>query len=167
MNLRGFVLGTIEYHLLPEPLARGVGHTLPWIELLLSVALICGIALSIAGLISALLLATYIAAVAVNLHRGRLIECNCHGIAGTKTISQGTIIRNTLLLLLAGTVTVIAVSAPKPSLWLISRENDYTALTSGKAIIILLLLLSFCFVTISLSEWVADLTARARRIKVQ
>src|SRR5690242_19945467 len=79
-NRRGFVQGTLDYQLLPERAARIFAAVLPWVELVLALALILGVALPLAGLATALLLLCFIAAVLANLRRGREIECNCYGI---------------------------------------------------------------------------------------
>lgn len=157
---RSFVRGTMAYQILPECPARIVGYTLPWIELALSLALIVGFALPITGLLAMLLLLIFIAAVAINLRRGRLIACNCHGIAGTKTISLGTITRNVLLFLLGAAL----VSLSRDHRLTASLRDDLPAISSGITALVLLLMLSFCVISVLLLEWTVDISSRVSRL---
>ena len=165
-NQRSFIRGVIAYQILPKRIARIFGRVLPWIELILALALLGGIALVITGLATACLLICFIAAVIINLRRGREIACSCYGIAGTQMISWGTVARNVLLLLL---VTPIVELAPNnvrldhlSSLW----QADSTIFSSITFIILLVLLIAFCFVTIQLIEWTIHIYFRSSKLKV-
>lgn len=71
-----------NYALLPSRLVPAVSSWLPRLELAAAVALFAGLALSAVGLLVAALLLVFSAAVAVNLLRGREIDCGCsHDVA--------------------------------------------------------------------------------------
>src|SRR5262245_52593328 len=76
-NRHSFIRGVVAYQILPKRIARIFGLVLPWIELVLALALIGGVALFITGLATACLLVCFITAITINLRRGREIACNC------------------------------------------------------------------------------------------
>jgi uncharacterized membrane protein YphA (DoxX/SURF4 family) len=159
-NLHEFVRGIVDYRILPESTARVFGFILPWIELTLAFALLLGFALRLAGIGAVLLFLCFITAVCINLRRGREITCNCYGIAGTKTISWGTIVRNVLLLLLAAVVVSLA-----PQQWFSLWQVDRLVLSSNSSNILVALLLAFCFVVVYLLEWVVDIHYRVSHLR--
>lgn len=76
-RLEGVVAG---YRLMPEALVPAVARGLPAIELAVAAGLVAGATRDIAALASAVLLAVYASAVAINLARGRrAIDCGCGG----------------------------------------------------------------------------------------
>ncbi len=159
-NHNSFINGVIDYQILPEHSARVLGFILPWIELGLAVALIFGVALPAAGLLTSLLLICFIIAVTINLRRGRTINCNCYGIANTTTISWGTVVRNLLLLLLAIVVAVLSPQALGLNRGLTLWRTDLTVMSSIASATLVMLLLSFCIVAIQLVEWAVDIYFR-------
>lgn len=164
-NLRNFVRGTIEYQVLPERAARVFGLLLPWVELGLALTLVLGIALRITGSAAMLLLFCFIVAVAINLRRGRQIRCNCYGIADTSTIGWGTVVRNLLLLLLATVTADLGSHAVAPTQWLAVWRTDLSLVSSASAVVMLMLLLAFCFATILLLEWIVDVYYRVSALQ--
>lgn len=154
----GFVQGTIDYQILPEPIARRFALVLPWVELVLALALLAGVALPLTGAATALLLLSFIVAVTINLQRGRAIACHCHGITGTKTISWGTIARNVLLLLL--TLPLIDGALDLSRLAPRWRTDLMLLITPAP-----LLLLAFGCVTIPLVEWAVDIQLRMAQLR--
>ncbi len=162
---RNFIAGVVNYRILPVRAARVFGYALPWIECGLALALLLGIALPLTGPATAVLLIAFILAVAVNLRRGHLIECNCHGIAGTKTISGGTLMRNGLLLLLACAVSVTDLHMRGAGLRSSSSSGIRSLLSSGTEALVVLFLIAFGFITISLLEWATDITMRISRLE--
>lgn len=158
-NMRDFLRGVVKYRILPERVAKVFGFILPWVELGVAFALIIGMALPVAGVLASLLLICFIVAVNLNLRYEREVKCNCYGIAGTKTISWGTIVRNFLLLLLA--VTVIGLGLFHHD----TEPNSYQALwlsltISPVSVVLFFFLLAFCFVTVNMLEWTADIYYR-------
>lgn len=79
---KGFVLGVLEYEVLPPRLAIIYGRILPIVEVVTGLALVLGIWPSAAGLLSAALLLSFLVAVIINLARGRRLDCHCFGSRG-------------------------------------------------------------------------------------
>ena len=109
------------YELLPGGLVTVVGWGLPFLELVLGVLLLVGIAVRPAALATAVLLAVFVAAVVSAAARGLSIDCGCFGGGGTVAPGQteytGEIVRDTLLLLLA--------------VWLVWQPRSRLALEAG------------------------------------
>lgn len=70
-----------NYRLLPGPLVNLAALTMPWAELLLGIALICGIWRRTAATLVGTLLVVFIVALSVNLLRGNAIDCGCFDVA--------------------------------------------------------------------------------------
>lgn len=70
-----------NYRLVPGPLVNITALALPWAELLMGVALICGIWRRTAALLVGALLVVFIVAISVNLLRGNAIDCGCFDVA--------------------------------------------------------------------------------------
>lgn len=92
-----FARAVVEYRILPAPLAWAFGLVLLPVEALLAVALLAGSGLGIALPGASLMLAVFLAAVGINLGRGRRISCGCLG-RGSEEISPRTAVRLSLLL---------------------------------------------------------------------
>ena len=70
-----------NYRILPGPLVNIVALAMPWAELFMGIALVCGIwRRTAASLVGALLL-VFIVAISVNLLRGNAIDCGCFDVA--------------------------------------------------------------------------------------
>src|SRR5215211_7230933 len=67
-----------NYELLPRRLVPTVAAWLPRVELACALALFAGFAITFVTAIAAGMLTVFAAAVAVNLARGRIIECGCY-----------------------------------------------------------------------------------------
>jgi uncharacterized membrane protein YphA (DoxX/SURF4 family) len=76
------------YELLPGGLVAAVGWGLPFLELVLGVLLLAGIAVRPAALATAVLLAVFIAAVTSAAARGLSIDCGCFGGGGPVPTGQ-------------------------------------------------------------------------------
>jgi uncharacterized membrane protein YphA (DoxX/SURF4 family) len=70
------------YRLLPEVLAQVVGSALPLAEVLLGVLLVAGIFVRAFAVLSALLMAVFVAGIASAWARGLQIDCGCFGSGG-------------------------------------------------------------------------------------
>lgn len=116
-DLNGFVLGVFEYDLLPRPLASVVGRLLPVVEISCGAALLIGLWPRVVGLVSGLLLCSFLIGVSVNLARGRIIDCHCFAPSSSEPIGMVTVTRLGVLLVCAGLVTgrSDAVLAPPAS----------------------------------------------------
>jgi uncharacterized membrane protein YphA (DoxX/SURF4 family) len=111
------------YELLPASLETVVGWALPFVEIALGLLLVIGAFARLLAVVSALVLAVFLAAVVSASVRGLSIDCGCFGGGGTVAPGQtdytGEIVRDTLLLLLA--------------LWLVWRPRSRLALEAGAA----------------------------------
>lgn len=70
-----------NYRLLPGPLVNASALVMPWAELLMGVALVCGIWRRTAATLVGALLLVFIAAISINLLRGNAIDCGCFDVA--------------------------------------------------------------------------------------
>ena len=97
------------YRLVPERLASPIARWLPVVELAAGTLLLLGLATApVAALLGAFLV-FFAGAVAINLARGRAIDCGCYGAGPARTIGWPTLVRNLGLLAMA---VVVAVEAP-------------------------------------------------------
>ena len=97
-----FAATLANYRILPEGLARQGVYLVPVAEIMTGVALLIPATVQLAALSAGGLLCVYIAAIGINLLRGRRnIDCGCGGPAQKQTISEWMIVRNGLLLVLA------------------------------------------------------------------
>jgi len=72
-----FADSVFNYQILPDSLINLTALILPYLELILGISLIIGIALPGAAFLSNLLLVTFMAALIFNLARGLNIHCGC------------------------------------------------------------------------------------------
>jgi uncharacterized membrane protein YphA (DoxX/SURF4 family) len=99
------------YQLVPDRLAPPIAHWLPVLELAAGALLLLGLATApVAALLGAVLV-VFTGAVAINLARGRAIDCGCYGAGPSRTIGWSTLVRNLGLLAMAVVVTVEAPAA--------------------------------------------------------
>jgi hypothetical protein len=103
----GFRSAVDRYDLLPGSLVRPFAAALPWVEVAVGAALAAGVATPLAAGVITALLVGFVVAVAVNLLRGRDIDCGCAGAAGGTRISWWLVARNTALAVLAAGVAVV------------------------------------------------------------
>lgn len=101
----GFVLGVLEYEVLPPRVAVVYGQMVPFIEAILGLALVLGVWSGLVGLVSLVLLGSFLVAVAINIARGRQLDCHCFGSRGGEPLGWITVIRLCILLTWA---TVVA-----------------------------------------------------------
>jgi uncharacterized membrane protein YphA (DoxX/SURF4 family) len=107
----GFAHEIHNYGLVPGGLVNAMALVLPWLEIVVAGALFLGIATRTATRILAILLMVFIAALSVNLARGKPVDCGCFGTSAVpKTPSQRlfdmklAIARDVGLLLLAAQI---------------------------------------------------------------
>lgn len=89
------------YELLPKALIAPVATWLPRIELAAALALLAGILTVVAAAGVAVLLALFAVAVAINLLRGRTIDCGCESSTAPEQIGWGLVARDAGLVCLA------------------------------------------------------------------
>ena len=91
-----------NYKILPERLNRQCVYLIPVVEIMTGIALLIPATAKPAALSAGLLLSVYIAAIGVNLLRGRRnIDCGCGGPAQKQTLSEWLLLRNGALLFLS------------------------------------------------------------------
>ena len=97
---------------LPPALGQLGARALPWIEGLLGVLLLLGLALGPVALAAGLLMALFTAVVTRDVVQNRRTPCQCFGRFSSENVSVGTVGRDLFLLVLAGLI----VARPTPYL---------------------------------------------------
>ncbi len=91
-----------DYKIVPKAWSPWLARLLPFLEVCAGLALLIPIVRGSALVLLTGLLATYTAAIALNIVRGRIdIDCGCAGPGQEQTISTWLLGRNTVLILLA------------------------------------------------------------------
>lgn len=75
---------------------------LPWVELAIGAALITGLARRAAAIAAIALLVAFTALIVVRLRQGRRPVCACFGAWSAKPIGAGHLVRNGVLVVVAG-----------------------------------------------------------------
>ncbi|MCK9893319.1 DoxX family protein [Frankia sp. AgB32] len=99
----GMLRSARAFRILPEALVQPVAYAVPFLEIALGLLLIVGLAVRVTAIVSALMFATYIAAIASAAARGLRIDCGCFSSGGDLTADAPThytseLIRDSLLL---------------------------------------------------------------------
>ena len=98
------------YDLLPYGVDAAVGYTLPFVELLLAVALVLGLGTRVAAFVAGVLMLVFVAGIASVWARGLSIDCGCFGgggpVAPGQTAYLAEILRDVGLVIVAGWVVV-------------------------------------------------------------
>jgi uncharacterized membrane protein YphA (DoxX/SURF4 family) len=106
------------YDVLPDAAVEVVAALLPWVELALGVLLLVGVGTRLVAVLSAVLLAVFVAGVTQAWARGLSIDCGCFGGGGAVEPGQTTYVQELLrdagFLLMAG--------------WLVARPHTLVAL---------------------------------------
>jgi len=108
----GFVLGVLEYRILPASWAITYGRLLPLAEVMCAIALLAGVWRFGTGLLAISLLISFLIAVTINLARGRTLDCHCFGSRMSEPLGWTTVVRLCILLACAVAVTVIGWRDP-------------------------------------------------------
>jgi uncharacterized membrane protein YphA (DoxX/SURF4 family) len=130
-NLDAFTRAVANYRLLPARAVRPVARALPAAEVAAGVLLLTGVATRLVALALAALLLAFAAAVAVNLRRGRRIDCGCFTGPGPREITWATVARN--LAMSAGAVLLAARPPAALSLWAGPGAGGHLAGTAAAA----------------------------------
>jgi uncharacterized membrane protein YphA (DoxX/SURF4 family) len=149
-NRTDFLDAVENYRLLPQRAVPAVGRWLPWAELVLGIALLIGLFPSLAAAAAAAAFALFAGAVAINLARGREIECGCLGASTPRRITWRLVVAD--LLLAAAAVAVVL--APPPG-WAIVDVSAASGATATGADALALLLSAACLLLVARlgSEW--------------
>ncbi|MBA3736761.1 MAG: DoxX family membrane protein [Actinobacteria bacterium] len=102
-----------NYQLLPVGLVRPVAVWLPRFELLLGALLLTGVAVRVAASLAAGALLTFSVAIALNLARGRKIDCGCFSGSSRREITWRLVAWDVAL-----SATAIAVAMSPPPVWI-------------------------------------------------
>ncbi len=113
----GFVLVVLEYRILPPRLGRPFARLVPPLELFIALLLLSGIAVRLAGAVTSLLLLSFIVAIAINMARGRDLDCHCFGKAARRRIGRDTLLQDGALLSLSIITTARAGEWVAPERW--------------------------------------------------
>jgi uncharacterized membrane protein YphA (DoxX/SURF4 family) len=70
------------YQVMPYDVAKVIGAALPFVEIALGLLLVVGLATRLAGAVSAVLLAVFVAGISSAWARGLSIDCGCFGGGG-------------------------------------------------------------------------------------
>ncbi|MDQ3657259.1 MAG: DoxX family protein, partial [Chloroflexota bacterium] len=91
---------------IPERFAHAFGTALPIVELTLALLLLFGATVRWGAIASGLLFLVFIAAIGWNLKQGRHPDCHCFGQIHSEPAGISTLLRNTLLSVAAGIITL-------------------------------------------------------------
>jgi putative oxidoreductase len=107
----GFAHEIHNYRIVPGPIVNAMALILPWLEVVTGAALFFGIYRRTSAKILAVLLLVFIAALGINLARGRPVDCGCFGTSKVQRTDAErlkemkiAIARDVGLLLLAGQI---------------------------------------------------------------
>jgi uncharacterized membrane protein YphA (DoxX/SURF4 family) len=146
-GLAEFRAAVQNYRLLPAALVAPVAYTLPAAELVAGLLLALGILPVVVAAALALLLIAFAAAIAVNLARGRVIDCGCAGSVGTPQLINWRHVGTDIAL--AGAAAAVAIAPPPADLWTGPSGLASVATPGGGAFPVLLSVL-VCLVTVTL-----------------
>lgn len=96
-DLPEFERAVADYQLLPRRIVHLTARTLPIVELLCGSTLLVGVFVPVAGLVAATCLVGFSTAAAINLARGRAIECGCGGAAASRQIGWDLVVGDLVL----------------------------------------------------------------------
>jgi Methylamine utilisation protein MauE len=140
-----------NYALLPASFVRPVAAWLPRVELTCALALLLGVGVPAVGIASASLLAVFAAAVAINLARGREIDCGCQGSVAPRQIRWELVAGD---MALAGLATFAAIANPDVLSFGVPKFlSGPSSLTSRDAVALLLLAGTLVVGQLVLSSW--------------
>lgn len=97
-DIHSFAEQVHNFRIVPVAFEHLVAMTLPWIELVASLALIIGIRARSAAVLLTLLLAAFTLGVAQAMIRGLDFECGCFGTADGTTVGFKKLSQNTAML---------------------------------------------------------------------
>lgn len=101
-----------HYEMMPVWAVNAFALIVPWLEVLIGVALVVGLRIRTSAVVSGTLLAMFTVAVAWAVIHGLEIDCGCFGSAGGEEVSWLKVLKNT------GLIAACALIAWHPSSWL-------------------------------------------------
>ncbi|HEX6819908.1 MAG TPA: MauE/DoxX family redox-associated membrane protein [Ktedonobacterales bacterium] len=109
---RAFAMTVVEYRILPLRASLILARLLPPLELLAAMLLLAGIVVRWTAVLLALMLASFSLAIAINLARGRELDCGCFGVSAKRVVrrvSASLLMQDAALL---GVALVVSIAAP-------------------------------------------------------
>ncbi len=100
-NLPAFAYEIHNFRIIPIPTENVLAMTLPWIEILMGLALVLGIRERAAAVLSALLMTVFTLAVVQALVRDLNINCGCFGKADAQAVGLKKLAENLGMLAVA------------------------------------------------------------------
>lgn len=152
-----------NYQLLPSGLVPAVARWLPRLELLCALALFAGVLLAPVATAVAILLTVFSAAMAVNLVRGRRIDCGCGGSVAPRQIGWRLVISDLALAAMAAWVAIVRPTtlAAAP----VVGSTQPQPITSGDALAVVIIAQLAVVARILVSAWLASRSS-VRRAQV-
>jgi len=145
---REFVRAVRNYGLLPRAFVAPVAAWLPRLELLCALALLLGVAVGFVAGVAAVLLGAFTVAIAVNLVRGRRIDCGCSGAVAPRQIGWALVVGDVVL---AGMAASAALADPGV-LTLVGEPSS--SLTTGDGVAIAMLASVLVLGQLVVSSWI-------------
>jgi thiol-disulfide isomerase/thioredoxin len=99
----------------PEKLAPGLAQLLPIVEIVIAVALIPLEFAWLGSIAAFIVLSIFASGIVFNLVRGRAPDCHCFGQLHSRPVGSSTLIRNVILMALAGLIIVQGKGNPGAS----------------------------------------------------
>lgn len=148
-NQRRFVFIVLAYKVLPRHLAYLYAAALPWIEVVVGLMLLVGIATRIGAAFAGLLLLSFALAVLLNIARGRTgLDCGCFGNRHKQRLDGKVLARNGAMLLLSIDVMVYAhpyLALDSQLLAVFSSGQQAVALKGLLAVVLAIAVVAMCF----------------------
>jgi uncharacterized membrane protein YphA (DoxX/SURF4 family) len=151
VDAREFERVVTNYELLPSRLVRPVALWLPRLELACGLALLLGVAVKPVVAAAGLLLLVFAGAVALNLKRGREIDCGCYGSIAPRRIGWPLVAGDVLL----AAIAILAALADPGALALLTVGHQTTSLSDGNALAVLLFSAALVVAYLTISSWQA------------
>lgn len=126
------VEAAVRYEILPDRVVAVLLPALPWIELCVGILILCGLLSTYALLAAASLLTLFAIGMAINLIKGKRIDCGCR--AARRPISWRLVVENVSLAGAAGLAALTQAPAPLRELM-----GGTTTLTRSEILVVILL----------------------------
>jgi len=102
----GFGQAVESYQILPTHAAQALALILPYLEIAVGFALAVGVWTRGAAVLTLSLFASFMIAIAINIARGRDLNCHCFGKLHQDRISSTVLLRNSFFALLAAQILI-------------------------------------------------------------
>lgn len=128
-DLAGSVRAVNAYQLMPYGIAQVLGSALPFVEIVVGLLLLAGLATRLAAAATGALMAAFTAGIASAWARGLRIDCGCFGgggelAAGVRPSYGPELVRDAGLLVIAVVLAVWPRSALSVDGWLAGSDGD-------------------------------------------